>query len=141
MANKKGRTHCRRTECRRKEIRNQLNDLKSFIELFCKNNIEAIIEIRLPGNDKLGPEAKIDSFSILGEGFREKNNHQAGGIKLEELILYFDILLWKMIRGNFVIKILSDGTVDPKLPSQTFTSIIDPVIIGNNLIVAGRLKQ
>ena len=141
MASKKSRTHCRRPECRRKEIRNQLNDLKNFIELFCKNRIEATIEIRLPGNDKLGPEAKIDSFSILGKNFNEKNNQHIGGIKLDELIAYFERLLWKKIKGNFIILVLSDGTVDSKLPSQTFTSITDPIIIGNNLIVSGELKQ
>ena len=138
LANKKNRTHCRKTSCRQKEIRKQMNDLKTFVEYFCSNKIEAIVEIRLPGNDKLSPEAKIDSFSILGEGFVEKNNHQTKGVKLNELILYFEPLLWKSVKGNFIIKTLKDGTVDPKLLSQTFTKIASPIIIGNNLIVTGR---
>lgn len=141
MANKKSRTHCRKISCRSKEICRQTKLLEAFIELFCNNNIEAVIEIRLPGNDKLSPEAKVDSFSVLGEALRERNNNQTGGIKLHELISYFEPLLWKGIRGNFIIKTLEDGTVDPKLLSQTFTKIDNPIIIGKNLIVTGQFKS
>ena len=137
---KKGRTHCRRTSCRTKEIQKQLLELECFIELFCNNHIEAIVEVRLAGNDKLSPDAKIESFSILGEGFLEKNNQETGGIKLNELISYFEPLLWKEIRGNFIIKTLSDGTVYQKLLSQTFTNVANPIIIGNNIIVSGQSK-
>jgi len=138
VANKKGRTHCRRTGCRAKEIRTQMDNLKAFVEMFCLNKIEAVIEIRLPGNDKLGPEAKIDSFSILTRNLEEKNNNNTGGLKLDELITYFEPLLWKGIKGNFIVSTLADGTLSPKLLSQTFTSISDPVVIGNNLIVTGQ---
>jgi len=141
FAYKKGRTHCRRMSCRTKEIKKQLLELECFIELFCNNHIEAIVEVRLAGNDKLSPEAKIESFSILGAGFQEKNNQETGGIKLNELISYFEPLLWKEIRGNFIIKTLSDGTVYQKLLSQTFTNIANPIIIGNNIIVSGQSKQ
>lgn len=140
FAYKKGRTHCRRTTCRMREIKKQLSELERFIELFCNNHIESIVEIRLAGNDKLSPEAKIESFSILGEGFQEKNNQDTGGIKLNELISYFEPLLWKEVRGNFIIKTLSDGTVYQKLLSQTFTNIANPIIIGNNIIVSGQSK-
>jgi len=143
FANKKGRTHCRRNSSRAAEIRNQLSDLKAFVEIFCINKIEAVIEIRLPGNDKLGPEAKIDSLSLLNKNIKEefceeKSNHAAAGIKLDELITYFEPLLWKGAKGNFIIETLGDGTLSPKLLSQTFSSISNPVIIGNNLIVTGK---
>ena len=136
----KNREHCRRTSCRSKEIQAQIDNLGLFIEIFCSNNIESTIEIRLPGNDKLSPEAKVESESIIDAGFEETNNCKKEGVKLDRLLSYFEPILWKSIKGNFIIKTLRDGTVDRKILSQTFAKIENPVIIGNNLIVTGISK-
>ena len=141
LAGNKNRTHCQRTSCRAKEIQKQTKELGLFIDLFCSNKIEAIIEFRLSGNDKLNPEAKIDSTSILGNGLKIKNDFQSGGIKIDELISHFETLLWKRIKGNIIVKVLSNGTIDPIFLSQIFTKIANPVIIGNNLIVTGQLNK
>ena len=136
-AYKKGRTHCRNPECRSKEIKKQLDDLEYFIELFCINKIEATIELRFPGNDKLSRDAKIDSVSSFENELEEKDSNVPTGIGLRELIDYFKPILWKEVKGNFRIKILKNGTVDPKILNETFTEIANPVIIGNNMIIKG----
>jgi len=137
---KKGRTHCRKQSCRTKEIKKQLDELEYFIELFCKHKIEAIIELRFPGNDKLSNDAKIDSKSQLNNGLKEENNNSIAGINLNELIDYFRPVLWKGVKGNFIIKTLKDGTIDPIISNQIFAKIANPVIIGNNLIINGSIK-
>ncbi len=138
VAYKKGRTHCRGESCRSKEIKNQLDDFKYFIELFCRNKIEAIIEIRFPGNDKLSRDAKVESVSFLSVGLKDPASSVPDGISLDKLIDYFRPVLWKGVKGNFRIKILKDGTIDPKISNETFAEIANPVIIGNNLIVKGQ---
>jgi len=137
MAYKKGRTHCCNSHCRTMEINKQLDELGYFMELFCRNKIEATIELRFPGNDKLSRDAKVDSVSSLKGGLSEKTSDIVVGISLLELIDYFRPILWKGVKGNFIIKTLKDGTVDPMILNETFTRIAKPVIIGNNLIVKG----
>ena len=139
-AYKKGRTHCRKPSCRAREIKKQLDELKYFIELFCINKIEATIELRFPGNDKLSKDAKIDSKSQLNNGLKEENNNVIAGINLNELIDYFQPVLWKGVKGNFIIKTLKNGTIDPIILNQIFAEIANPVIIGNNLIINGSIK-
>jgi len=141
IAFKKGRTHCRSQACRLKEIKSQLDDFKYFVELFCKNKIEATIEIRFPGNDKLSRDAKIESVSLLNGGLKEISSDTPIGISLDELIDYFRPVLWKGVKGNFRIKTLKGGTIDPKIFNETFAEIANPVIIGNNLIVKGQSKN
>jgi len=137
-AYKKGRTHCRNPECRAKEIKKQLDDLEYFIRLFCINKIEAVIELRFPGNDKLSRDAKIDSVSSFENELEETTDSNASvGVGLQGLIGYFKPVLWKEVKGNFRIKILKNGTVDPKILNETFTEIANPVIIGNNMIIKG----
>jgi len=140
VAYKKGRTHCRKPNCRTKEIKKQLNDLQYFVELFCVHKIEATIEFRFAGNDKLSKDAKINSVSRVNDGLKEENKNMIAGINLNELIDYFRPILWKGVKGNFIIKILKDGTIDPTVLNETFTEIADPVIIGNNLIINGSVK-
>ena len=110
LAYKKGRTHCRKPTCREKEINKQLEDLGYFVELFCKNRIEATIELRFPGNDKLSRDAKIASKSFLNGGLKEKVSDIPAGISLRELMDYFMPVLWKGVKGNFIIKTLRDKT-------------------------------
>ena len=140
MAYKKGRTHCRNANCRSREIKKQLDELEYFVELFCKDKIEATVELRFPGNDKLSRDAKIDSISYLQNGLKEKASDNPVGISLHELIDYFRPILWKGVKGNFKIKTLKDGTIDPIILNETFTEIANPVIIGNNLIIRGSVK-
>lgn len=146
VANKKTRSHCRRTDCRDKEIERQLSMLQVLFGLFCDNNIEAKIEIRLPGNDKISYEAKVDSISNLSdtnntnpkEIKKEKNIEE---VHLLKLISYFKMLLWKGIKGNFIINTFKNGTINPKVLNQTFTPLSMPVIIGNNLLVRGQISD
>jgi len=140
MAYKKGRTHCRKTSCRSKEIKNQLANLEYFICLFCKNKIEASIELRFPGNDKLSTDAKINSVVHLGNGLKEENG-TAVSINLSELIDYFRPVLWKGVKGNFIVRILKNGTIDSTILNETFTKISDPVVIGNDIIILGSAEK
>lgn len=112
--------------------------MEYFINLFCHNKIEATIELRFPGNDKLSHDAKVESSSTLNNGLKESEFEIKKGISLREMIDYFTPVLWKGIKGNFIIHTLQDGKIDPQIMSQTFPSITEPIIIGNNLIVQGR---
>ena len=140
-AYKKGRSHCRNRECRAKEIKKQLERLEYFIGLFCNNKIEATIEFRFPGNDKMSQDAKIISISYLKDGLQEYSGIDNEGIDLQNIIEYFRPVLWKGVKGNFVIKTLNDGTIDPRVMNETFTAIEDPLIIGNNLIIKGQAEN
>ena len=137
VAYKKGRTHCSNSDCRSKEIKNQLDNLEYFMELFLRNKIEATIEFRFPGNDKLSSDAKINSVSHLSYGLKEQDSDTTNKICLQELIDYFRPVLWKGVKGNFIVKTLADGTISSQIFNETFTKISSPVIIGNNLIVKG----
>jgi len=137
MAYKKGRTHCRSDDCRSKEIKQQLESLGYFVESFCRNKIEAEIELRFPGNDKLSSDAKICSISNLKDDTKIQGADVEAGIDLPELIDYFRPILWKGVKGNFIIETLRNGTINPKIINETFTEISNPVIVGNNLIING----
>lgn len=120
-----------------------------MLELLCNNNIESKIEVRLAGNDKISHEAKIDSISDLsidddgimdsdiGTFFRDGDYDDCGGVNLSKLIPYFRVLLWKGVKGNFIIETYGDGTINPKILNQTFSPLSMPLIIGNNLLVCG----
>ena len=140
VAYKKSRTHCRKTSCRSKEIKNQLLNLEYFVGLFCKNKIEASIELRFPGNDKLSTDAKINSVIHLVNSFKD-NNNDIIGVGLPELVNYFRPILWKGVKGNFVIRILRNGTIDPTILNETFTKISEPVVIGNDIIITGPAEK
>lgn len=140
VAYKKNRTHCRKTSCRSKEIKNQLSNLEYFIGLFCKNKIEASIELRFPGNDKLSTDAKINSVVHL-DNSSKKNNNDILGVGLSVLVNYFRPILWKGVKGNFVIRILKNGTIDPEILNETFTKIKDPVVIGNDIMIDGSKEK
>jgi len=140
MANKKNRSHCRRSICRDKEIQYQLMQLQSLLEMLCSNNIVSKIEIRLAGNDKISHEAKIDSISDLS--FNGENNSiekiKKDGVTPLKLIPYFRVLLWKGVKGNFIIETYDNGTINPRILNQTFTPLSMPMIIGNNLLIWGQ---
>ena len=139
-ANKKGRSHCKRTPCRDKEIRNQLIQLQAMLEMLCDNEIEACVEVRLAGNDKISHEAKIESISNVVDG-NDEEEEEAGdnsndvGVAPWLLLPYFRVLLWKGIKGNFIINTYNNGTIDPNILNQTFTPLSMPTIIGNNMLV------
>ena len=143
VANKKNRSHCRRSACRDKEIQRQLSQLQAMLEMLCTNNIKAYVEIRLAGNDKISHEAKIESISNVAKGVvvairgNTNNNKNKKGVMSEDLMPYFRILLWKGIKGNFIITIYDNGTIDPNILNQTFTPLSMPTIIGNNMMVSG----
>lgn len=138
-ANKKNRSHCRRSICRNKEIQHQLTQLQIMLEMLCSNNIKAKIEIRLAGNDKISHEAKIDSISNLLNN-DTTNNKDNESINIKTLIAYFRVLLWKGIKGNFIINTYDNGTIDPNILNQTFTLLSAPILIGNNVLIYGNKK-
>ena len=137
-ANKKGRSHCKRISCRDKEIRSQLTQLHSMLGMLCDNKIEACVEVRLAGNDKISHEAKIESVSNVAndtDAAKSKTGCDDVGVAPLMLLPYFRILLWKGIKGNFIIKTYDNGTIDPNILNQTFTPLSMPMIIGNNMLV------
>jgi len=108
--------------------------------MLCSNNIVSKIEIRLAGNDKISHEAKIDSISDLS--FNGENNSiekiKKDGVTPLKLIPYFRVLLWKGVKGNFIIETYDNGTINPRILNQTFTPLSMPMIIGNNLLIWGQ---
>jgi len=144
-ANKKNRSHCKRLACRDKEIQHQLIQLQTVLEMLCNNKIESKVEIRLAGNDKISHEAKIESISnvtdnpITIEDEKDYNN----GVSSSTLLPYFRVLLWKGVKGNFIISTYSDGTINPSILNQTFTPLSMPMIIGRNMLVycSGKKRQ
>lgn len=142
MANKKNRSHCKRSACRDKEIQRQLSQLQIMLEMLCTNNIKSCVEIRLAGNDKISHEAKIESVSnVKGEEIIDSNNDSMNGVAPIILMPYFRRLLWKGIKGNFIINTHGNGFVDPNILSQTFTLLSAPMIIGNNMLIFGNQKK
>ena len=142
-ANKKNRSHCRRSACRDKEIQRQLAQLLAMLEMLCINNIKSCIEIRLAGNDKISHEAKIESTSNINGEDIDNNiiSNTNDGVMPPMLMPYFRILLWKGIKGNFIIKTYDNGTIDPNILNQTFTPLSTPMIIGNNMLIHSNRKQ
>ena len=142
MANKKNRSHCKRSGCRDKEIQRQLSQLQIMLEMLCTNNIKSCVEIRLAGNDKISHEAKIESVSNVAKDINSNIVPSINeGVTPSALIPYFRILLWKEIKGNFIITIYDNGTIDPNILNQTFTPLSAPMIIGNNMLIHSGKKQ
>ena len=144
-ANKKNRSHCRRSACRDKEIQRQLSQLQIMLEMLCTNNIKSCVEIRLAGNDKISHEAKIESVSNVAKEEENNNSNIATpvneGVAPSALMPYFRILLWKGIKGNFIITVYDNGTIDPNILNQTFTPLSAPMIIGNNMLIHSNREQ
>ena len=141
MANKKNRSHCKRSACRDKEIQCQLSQLQAMLEMLCINNIKSCVEIRLAGNDKISHEAKIESISnVKGEEIIDSNNDMDGVVPAI-LMPYFRRLLWRGIKGNFIINTHDNGFVDPNILNQTFTPLSAPMIIGNNMLIHSNCEQ
>ena len=136
-ANKRNRTHCRKTACRNKEIEYQVKELQDLFNMLTNNRIEATVEIRLAGNDKISPEAKVDSVTNLNNDIvtEKKVSFNKSNIVLSKLGSYFKKLLWKGVKGNFIIKTNTDGLIDSRIFNQTFLLIAKPIIIGNNLLI------
>ena len=145
VANKKNRSHCRRSACRDKEIQRQLSQLQIMLEMLCTNNIKSCVEIRLAGNDKISHEAKIESVSNVAKEEENNNSNIATpvneGVAPSALMPYFRILLWKGIKGNFIITVYDNGTIDPNILNQTFTPLSAPMIIGNNMLIHSNREQ
>lgn len=144
-ANKKNRSHCKRLSCRDKEIQHQLMQLQAMLEMLCSNKIKSRIEIRLAGNDKISHEAKIESVSNVTNEIIdiECAVDRSDGVIPLTLLPYFRVLLWKGVKGNFIINTYDNGTVDPNILNQTFTPLSMPMIIGNNMLIhcGGKKRQ
>ncbi len=104
--------------------------------MILRHGIEAEIEIRLPGNDTLGKQAKIMSSGDLNKKICNQNVANEGfEDQIEGLQEYFRSLLWKQIKGNFEIKTMKGGVLETKCPHEMFTSIEKPMILGHNKII------
>ena len=115
-----------------------------MLEMLCTNNIKSRVEIRLAGNDKISHEAKIESISnVKGEEIIDSNNNDNNMNDVAPAILmpYFRILLWKGIKGNFIINTHDNGFIDPNILNQTFTPLSAPMIIGNNMLIYSNREQ
>jgi len=130
------RTHCRKPDCRKKEIDKSLRYLSSLIGLILRYDIISTIEINLPGNDTIGRQAKISSFSTLKKPIQKKP--EINGViedQTEKIREYFSSLLWKGIRGNFFIKTEEGGNVNDHISHEMFTFVEKPSVLGNNIAI------
>jgi len=130
------RRHCKRPECRRKEIDDNLKYLIDLISMILRHKIEADIEIRLPGNDTIGKQAKLNSLGDIRQLIKKEpiNNINIQN-QIKNLREYFKSLLWKGIKGNFIVKINSGGEIEDIISQETFVTLKDPIVLGNNKIV------
>ncbi len=138
---KGNRSHCFRTECRDKEIKKNLDILINPFRILLRNEITACVEIRLPGNDGLGHEIKVESVGNISDDVNYKNvkmnNDKLSDI--ENIKSYFEKLLWRGLKGNFIVE-TEDGRINSKILNQVFTPFETPTIIGNNAIITMRKK-
>ena len=136
------RRHCTRSSCRDKEIEINLEYLAQLFGMILRHGIEATVEIRLPGNDTLGKQAKIISSGDIGEKISSQATINKGfEHQIEGLKEYFRSLLWKKIKGNFEIKTKKGGVIDTRCPHEMFTSIERPIILGRNKIILTNDKE
>lgn len=136
------RRHCTRSSCRDSEIEINLEYLAQLFGMILRHGIEADVEIRLPGNDTLGKQAKIISSGDIHEKIssQEMINKGFEG-QIDDLKEYFRSLLWKKIKGNFEIKTKKGGVIDTRCPHEMFTSIERPMILGRNKIILTKEKE
>lgn len=131
------RTHCSRSDCRRKAIDGALDKLRSYIDMFLRNRIEAEIEIRCAGNDIFGDQARSSTKGHLGN-LETVQGYDRCSLEndLDMLSDYFRPILWKAIRGNFIIRTLDTGKVSTVVLNDTFSYLDSPVVLGNNLLLS-----
>ncbi len=133
-----GRKHCNRHECKTKEVESSLQFLKSYFEILVNNNIVATVEIRCPGNDNLGGQIKAITHGNINGGIIDKSFGLNTANKTKQLTLlidYFRPILWKGLKGNFIIKTKEDGTINPDILNESFTNIEAPIVLGNNKLI------
>ena len=130
------RKHCTRSACRDNEIEFNLNYLGNMFGMILRHGIEAKVEIRLPGNDTLGKQAKIISSGDLDQKIAHQDIVYEGfEDQIEGLQEYFRSLLWKQVKGNFEINAMKGGVLEKKCLHEMFTSIEKPMILGHNKII------
>ena len=133
------RKHCARLECKTKEIESNLCSLKSYFEILINNNIVATIEIRCPGNDNFGSQIKAITHGSINGGIINKNSDKSTIVDISKqltfLIDYFRPILWKGLKGNFIIETQEDGTINPDILNESFTNIEAPIVLGNNKLI------
>jgi len=133
-----GRKHCTRPECRTKEIESNLHDLNSYFGILINNNIVATIEIRCPGNDNFGNQIKAITHGNINGGGIKNQNPVSNNVKTNQLtflIDYFRPILWKGLKGNFIINTEENGIINPDILNESFTNIDNPVVLGNNKLI------
>lgn len=130
------RRHCKNRDCRQKEIEANLNDLSKLISMVLRHKIATDIELRLPGNDTIGKQAKINSSGNIDINIK-KNGEPGTDLNKQILTLksYFRSLLWKGIKGNFMLKTNGNGKIYNIIPHETFVNIKNPVILGDNKLI------
>jgi len=130
------RRHCKKLSCRNSEIEENLSCLSKLISPILRHKIKTDSEIRLPGNDTIGKQVKINANGTINERIKNKEiafftvEKQVGRV-----LKYFRDLLWKGIKGNFIIKTDENGTVDNIITHEIFVMTKNPVIFGNNKII------
>lgn len=136
FAHNENRNHCRRSSCRNKEIESQLKDLSELFSLILRHGIRALVEIRLPGNDTIGRQAKIVSSGTINRKiFPEPESPEDFEKQVYDATDYFRSLLWKNIKGNFKVKTRKGGVIQTDITHEMFTEIKNPVILSDNKII------
>lgn len=130
------RRHCKKISCRNSEIEENLKDLSKLISPILRHRIKASSEIRLPGNDTFGKQVKINANGSISEAIKKKEIILSTvEEQVEQILKYFRDLLWKGIKGNFIVKTDENGIVDDIVSHEIFVTTKDPVIFGNNKVI------
>ena len=133
------RKHCSRMDCRNKEIEENLSILRNFVGMFLRHEIIAQIELRCPGNDSFGSQVKVTSECSIDnklKGKSEVKQTQAFKEELDKLVDYFKPILEKGLKGNFLVKTLTNGKIEPIIMNEAFSLFRQPMILGNNCFIS-----
>lgn len=132
------RGHCSKIECRTKEIEQNLLTLSGYFSTLLRHGVIAQVELRCPGNDCFGAQVKITTESCINYALKDKPpEKQEIQESVDMLVDYFRPILKKGVKGNFIVKTLSDGKIDEVILNQSFTSFREPEnILGNNCFIS-----
>ena len=141
-AYRSSRSHCSRSDCREKAIKESLDELCGYFSILLRYQIVADVEIRCPGNDTFGKQVRAHTEGHLGALDHNKGPalSKPPATSLDLLSVYFTPILWKQIKGNFILKTLADGTIDNVVVSDAFSDLKSPVVLGKNLLLSSRKK-
>jgi len=115
-----------------------MDELCDYFSILLRYKIVSDVSVMCPGNDTFGKQVRAHTKGHLG-GFDSKQTpvpNKRPVSELETLSAFFHPILWKRIKGNFIIKTLDDGTIDRDYDSDAFSDLKSPIVLGQNLLLS-----